>query len=340
MRVAMYYNNRDVRLEELPRPKTGAGELLVRVKASGICGSDLMEWYRRHKAPLVLGHEVAGEIAEIGAGVEGFREGQRVVIAHHVPCMHCFYCRNDLQTMCDTLRRTNFDPGGFSEYVRMPAINVPLGVFPIPDGMSDDVATFVEPLGCVVRGLRRARFRAGMSVLVLGSGIAGQLFVGLAAGLGARRVVSTDLIDFRLEVAKRMGADGTLRADTDVAARFRELNEGLGADLVILTAGAPPVFEQAFASVERGGTILVFAPTAEGVKIPLAVNDLFWRADRTITTSYGAAPADHFEAMDLLAAGRVPVERMITHRLGLAEAQEGFRLMMDGASSVKVILQP
>ena len=173
MRVAMYYNNRDVRLEDMPVPEVGPGELLVRVEASGICGSDVMEWYRAARAPMVLGHEVAGQVAEVGDGVDRFREGDRVVVTHHVPCNVCHYCLNGHHTVCDTLRETSFDPGGFSEYLRVPAINVDRGVFKIPDGLSFDEASFAEPLACVLRGQQRANVRAGQSVIVLGSGLAG-----------------------------------------------------------------------------------------------------------------------------------------------------------------------
>ena len=164
MRVAMYYNNRDVRLEEMAVPEVSPGELLVRVEASGICGSDVMEWYRAARAPMVLGHEVAGQVAEVGDGVERFREGDRVVVTHHVPCNVCHYCLNGHHTVCDTLRETSFDPGGFSEYLRVPAINVDRGVFKIPDGLSFDEASFAEPLACVLRGQQRANVRAGQSV--------------------------------------------------------------------------------------------------------------------------------------------------------------------------------
>jgi len=148
----MYYSNRDVRLEEMPTPQIGAGEVLMRVEASGICGTDLLEWYRLHKAPLVLGHEVAGAIAAVGEGVEHHKEGDRICVAHHVPCKTCHYCRSGHHTVCDTLRQTNFDPGGFAEYVRLPRINVEQGIFPLQDDVSFEEATFVEPLACVLRG--------------------------------------------------------------------------------------------------------------------------------------------------------------------------------------------
>ena len=189
MRVAMYYSNDDVRIEEMPVPDIGPGEVLMRVEASGICGSDVMEWYRVHKVPLVLGHEVAGSIEAVGAGVEAWKQGDRVTAAHHVPCNSCCYCLSGNHTVCDTLRQTSFYPGGFAEYLRLPAINVDRGLFALPDEVSCEDATFVEPVACVLRGQRKAGLRPGCSVLVIGSGIAGLLHVHLAQALGAGMIV-------------------------------------------------------------------------------------------------------------------------------------------------------
>jgi len=230
MRVAMYYNNRDIRVEEMPVPPIGPGELLIRVQASGICGSDVMEWYRIHKAPLVLGHEIAGEVVAVGAGVERYHEGDRVSVAHHVPCNTCYYCLNDHHTVCDTLRQTNFDPGGFAEYLRLPAINVDRGVYRLPDEVSYEEGTFTEPLACVLRGQRVARIQPGQTVLVIGSGISGLLHLELARALGAGRLIATDVAEYRLEAARRFGAEAVIHAKEDVSAGVREVNNGRLAD--------------------------------------------------------------------------------------------------------------
>ncbi len=340
MRVAMWYNNRDVRLEEMPIPEIGPGELLVRVEASGICGSDVMEWYRLDRAPLVLGHEIGGQIVALGEGVEGYREGDRVSAAHHVPCNTCHYCLNGHHTVCDTLRRTNFDPGGFAEYIRLPAINVDRGLFLLPDEVSYDEATFIEPLACVLRGQRRAHLQPGNTVLVIGSGIAGLLHVQLARALGAGRVIATDINDYRLRASQRFGADATIQAKEDIPAFLREVNQGRLADRVIVCTGAVSAITQALETVERGGTVLLFAPTDLGVTIPISINQLFWRNDITLTTSYAGNPSDCQTALELIRAGATPVGRMITHRLGLAEAGSGFHLVADAKDSIKVIIEP
>ena len=340
MRVAMYYNNRDVRLEEMSVPEIGSGELLLRIDASGICGSDVMEWYRVQRAPLVLGHEVAGVVAQVGDGVERFREGDRLVVTHHVPCNACRYCLSGHHTVCDTISATNFAPGGFSEYLRLPAINVDRGAFPVPDGISLDEASFAEPLACVYRGQRRANIQPGQSVLVLGSGLAGLLHINLARALGAGRIVATDLVEYRLEAARRLGADFTLSANSDVPAGLREVNDGRLADLVIVATGARPALRQALQSVERGGTVLFFAPTEPGVTVEVPVNEVFFRNDATLTTTYAGAPGDLAAALGLIAAGRVQVGQMISHRLSLGDAALGFKLTAEAADSLKVIIQP
>ncbi len=340
MRVAMYYNNRDVRVEEAPVPQIGPGELLVRVRASGICGSDVMEWYRVARAPMVLGHEVAGEVVQVGEGVERFNEGDAMVVTHHVPCNACHYCLSGHHTVCDTLRETSFEPGGFAEYLRVPAINVDRGVFKLPDGLSFEEASFAEPLACVLRGQQRANIQPGQSVVVLGSGLAGLLHINLARTLGAGRIVATDMVDYRLEAARKFGADFAFLATDDLPARLREVNDGRLADLVIVCTGAVPALNQALESVERGGTVLFFAPTEPGVNISVPINDVFFRNDVTLTTTYAGAPANLASALELIGAGSVRVGEMITHRLGLAEAALGFKLTAEAGDSLKVIIDP
>jgi L-iditol 2-dehydrogenase len=339
MRVAMYYNNRDVRLEELPVPKAGTGELLIRIRASGICGSDLMEWYRIKKAPLVLGHEITGEVVEVGAGVDTFRVGDRVFSSHHVSCGQCRYCLAGHQSVCDLLRTTHFDPGGFAEYIRVPKINVELGTLLIPDSMTFDEGSFIEPLACVVRAQRFARLRAGQTVLVIGSGISGLLHIQLARVRGAARIIATDISEYRLNAAKQFGADATIYGTGDVPAKLLELNDGRLADLVIVCTGALVAAQQATKSIDRGGTLLFFAPTAAGVDVPIPLFD-FWRDEINVVTSYAASGEDLKESLELIRDHKVRVADMVTHRLSLADAGLGFQLTASGQDSIKVIIDP
>jgi L-iditol 2-dehydrogenase len=339
MRVAMYYNNKDVRLEELPVPKIGPGELLLRTRASGICGSDLMEWYRVKKAPLVLGHEITGEVVDVGMGVDGFEVGDRVFSTHHVPCGQCRYCLAGHQSVCDLLRTTHFEPGGFAEYIRVPRINVELGTLRIPDSMTFDEGSFIEPLACVVRAQRFANIAAGQTVLVIGSGISGLLHIQLARARGVERIIATDISEFRLKAAKQFGADAVIHGSEDVPAKLLELNDGRLADRVIVCAGALPAAQQATRSVDRGGTILFFAPTAGGVEVPIPLFD-FWRDEINVVTSYAGSGDDLKEALELIRDRRVNVAAMVTHRLSLVQAGLGFQLTAGGQDSIKVILDP
>ena len=339
MRVAVYYNNHDVRVEERPIPSIGPKELLVRVHASGICGSDVLEWYRVPKAPVVLGHEIGAEIVQVGDEVRDWKVGDRVFVSHHVPCEECTACRAGHETVCDTLRKTNFDPGGFAEFVRVPEVNVKHGVFRIPDDLTYEEATFIEPLGCVVRGQRAANIRAGQSVLVLGSGIAGLLHVRLARATGAAKVWATDVQEFRLDAARTSGADAAWDARADVAANVRAANGRRLADVVIVCTGAPAAIAQAGGAVEPGGTILFFAPTNPTDTVGLPFNDL-WRNEVTMTSTYGAAPRDIQTSLELLERGRVRVADLITHRLPLNEGGRGFTLAAEGRESIKVVLVP
>lgn len=340
MKVARYYGAGDIRIEEMPLPVADGGEVVVRIRASGICGSDVMHWYRAGRGPTVLGHEVAGEIESVGKGVETWKKGDRVVAAHHVPCNTCHYCRSGHHTVCDTLRKTNFHPGGFSEYVRIPRINVDRGLFLVPDGLSFEEATFVEPLACVLRGQKAAGASLGKSVLVIGSGISGLLHIKLAKSMGCRPVVAVDISKPRLDIALKAGADAVIGASEDIPASFRRFNQNRASDIVILTAGASSAIEAAFRSVDRGGTVLFFAPASHGASVSLPVNDLFWRNEITLTSSYAANHEEHAAAMEMLRQRRVDVRDMITHRLPLERTAEGFALVEEARDSLKVIIEP
>lgn len=340
MRVAVYYSNRDIRIKEVPVPEIGPGELLVRVDASGICGSDVMEWYRIDKVPLILGHEIAGEIVEVGESVKSYEKGQRITASHHVPCNTCHYCLTGHHTMCETIRKTNFDPGGFAEYIRLPAINVDRGVYPLPDKVSFEEGTFVEPLACVFRGQKIAQMEPGLNVLVVGSGIAGLLHIQLARSMGAGKIIATDINESRLKLALKFGADFIIRASENLPEKLYEVNDGMLADRVIICTGAESAITQSLKSIERGGVILLFATTEPGVTIPMPLNEIFWRTEATITSTYAGSPADHLVALELIRSRNIRVKEMITHRFGLNDIAKGFQLVADPKDSLKVIIEP
>lgn len=339
MRVAMYYNNRDVRLEELPLPKISPQEILVKVIASGICGSDVLEWYRVKKAPIVLGHEITGEVAEVGLDVKNYKKGDRVFVAHHVPCNTCCYCLSGNHTVCETLHTTNFYPGGFSEYIRVPQLNVDRGILKLPEEVSFEQGTFIEPLACVLRSHGLIKLRPGQTMLILGSGISGLLHLLAARVSGVGSIILTDINAGRLKKAKELGANAVIDARKNVKAELLKLNADRLADQVIICTGALPAFEQALSCVDRAGTVLCFAATEPGVKVGIPVND-FWRNSIRIMHSYGSSPYDALQALELIRSKTINVNKMITHLLGLEEAGLGFRLMAEAKDCLKVIIQP
>jgi L-iditol 2-dehydrogenase len=340
MRVAVYYSNNDIRIEDRPKPKIGDGEILLRIEASGICGTDCLEWYRAGRVPLVLGHEVAGVVTEAGRSVKDIKAGDRVAVSHHVPCGECRFCKAGHETVCDLLRKTNFDPGGFSEFIRVPKINVDKGVYKLPKSVSFEEATFIEPLACVVRGQRLADIGKAKSVLVVGSGISGLLHIKLARSLERKKIFATDIADLRLNAAKKSGADHAINAGDYTPEMLKSLNGGYLADLVIICAGADQAFVQGLRSVERGGTVLVFAAAAKDEKLPVPANDIFWRSEVTLTSSYAASPDDQREALEKIASKKIDVCDMITHRFGLGETGRGFKLVAEARESIKVIIEP
>lgn len=339
MKCAMYYNNRDIRLKEIPVPKIGEDELLVKMHACGICGSDVLEWYRVKKAPLVLGHEMTGEVVEVGSSVSEYHAGDRVFVSHHVPCNTCRYCLSGHYTVCETLRSTNFDPGGFAEFIRVPAINVNRGVFLLPDEISYEEGTFIEPLACVLRGQKIAHLQPAQSVFILGAGISGLLHLKLAKALGAGSVFVADIHQERLDFAEQFGATATFPSDNDVPELLKGANNGHLADVVIVASGASEAIHMAWKTAERGGTVLVFAPPEPGIDTPIPLFNI-WHDGITITPTYAGSPLDITEAIELIRSKNVAVGDMITHRLPLARASEGFSLVEKARDSLKVIIEP
>lgn len=329
MKVATYYSNNDIRIEEVPKPTIKEGEILVKVMASGICGTDVMEWYRIKKAPRVLGHEIAGVIMESKSAK--FKVGQRVFVSHHVPCNKCKYCLEGNHTACETLHKGNYYPGGFSEFIRVPKINVELGTYLLPENVSYEEGTMIEPLACVVRGQKVISIKKGQAVLILGSGVSGLLNIQLAKLKGAN-VIATDISNYRLQKAKEYGADKVINVKNAENAKINTV-----ADRIIVCTGAMQAVEQAFECIDRKGIILFFAIPSKNIEIPTVD---FWRNELTIMSSYGAAPADLEESLRLIKNGKIDVKSMITHKLPLEDIQRGFKIVSDAKESLKVVIEP
>jgi L-iditol 2-dehydrogenase len=339
VKIAKYYSRDDVRVQEVPTPSLGAGEILVQVKACGLCGSDLMEWYVKEKAPAVLGHEPAGVVVAVGAGVDAFQIGDRVFVHHHVPCFVCHHCLRGHYTLCDTFKNTHIDPGGFAEYIRVPALNVQRDVLKLPPDISFDQATLIEPVATCIRSIQRAGLQPGDSVAVIGAGIAGLIHVQLASTFGAGLIVATDFAPFRLEVARRLGAHAVFDPGEDVLSALKELNGGRGADVVFVTAGSIKAMEQGLALAAGGATVLLFAPTPRDDMLSISPHRLLF-SEITITATYSCTPYETRQAFKLMQAERLQVADLITHRFDLAGVGEAIRVALRAEESLKIVITP
>ena len=336
MKAAVLREGGRLAAESWPAPVIGAGELLLELRGCGLCGSDIAKvGASSTKLPLILGHEVVGDVVERGAGVNAFAVGDRVVAAHHVPCGRCHYCTRGNESMCAAFKSSNLDPGGFAELVRVPAVNVRHATFKIPPQVSDEAASFVEPLACCVRAVRRAHVADGDTAVVVGLGSIGCLFVQLFRRAGAR-VVGVDLIADRAALAKRLGAE-TAGAPDDVAGAVHELSEGRGADQVMITGGGATVLPWAVGRVRDGGHIHYFAGGA-GDTMPVALETLYKR-ELTVTSTYSSSPVDLAAAFGLITGGEVVTEPLFSHRLPLDRLDEGVALMRRQAA-LKVFVTP
>jgi L-iditol 2-dehydrogenase len=336
MKAAVFHGAGRIAAGDWPRPAVGPGELLLRVRGCGLCGSDIAKIVAPDtRGPAVFGHEVVGDVVETGEGVAGFTVGDRVVAAHHVPCGACHYCRRGSESMCRAFKASNLDPGGFAEYVRVPPANVRHASFRVPDHLTDEEASFVEPLACCLRAVDRARVEPGDTAVVVGLGSIGCLFTQLLARAGAA-VAGADPLAPRAALARALGA--RVAGEPHAVARAaRELSDGRGADHVIVTGGGADVLGWAVGLTRDGGSVHYFAG-GPGDSLPLPLATLYHH-ELTITTTYSSSPTTLARAFWLLAAGKVEVARLITHRLPLDRLAEGVDLMRR-REALKVYVTP
>ena len=338
MKVARLYDYLDIRIEEEPVPRPGPREALVRTRACGICSGDVVPWYIRKKAPLVFGHEPAGEIVEVGAEVTHLRPGMRVFVHHHAPCLRCRACQRGEFVQCPTWRASHLVPGGMAEYFRVPEINLFGDTLVLPAHVSDEDGALVEPTACVVKSLQRAGNLAGASVLIIGLGVMGQLHVVLARHLGARLVLGTDLIATRCAWARRLGADHVIDAATnDMAQHVKELTAGAGAEIVIVGPATVEALQAGLACVASGGTVVQFMGTPPDTYVKLSLNDLYFREIRLVP-SYSCGPLETRAALRYLSAGIVSASQVVTHRFPLSAAAEAYRVTAQDKSALKALV--
>jgi len=346
MRAAVYRGPSKIFVEQIPIPEIGDGEILVRIYACGVCGTDLKKIeYGLVPPPRVFGHEMAGVVAKTGAGVTKFKVGDRVVAHHHIPCGKCFYCERKLFSQCEFYRRTGttagFEPagGGFAEFIRVMDWIVESGTVMIPDHVSYEEASFLEPLNTCVRALEKAELQQGETVAIYGQGPVGLMLTQAAAVAGAH-VIGLDLLDARLKIAGELGAAAVFNPQKDdVAAEISKMTQGRGADLAIVAAANPEAVGDAQRVVRRGGRVMLFAQTVPGEKIPVDVSAICME-EKKLIGSYSASVELQDKTAELVFSGKVNVARLISHRFGLENLLEGIHITSNpSADSLKVVIQ-
>jgi L-iditol 2-dehydrogenase len=345
MRAAVYRDVNDVRVETVPVPKIGPGELLIRVHTCGICGTDLKKIASgSHSAPRIFGHETSGVVAAAGEGVSEFNPGDRVVVFHHIPCGECYYCRHKTFAQCETYKRVGctagFEPsgGGFAEYVRVMDWIVDHGTVRIPDGVSFEQACFVEPVNTCLKGIETLRLLAGESVLVIGQGPIGIILSTLAKRSGAR-VITSDLYPERLTISRTFGLDNGIDASrADVVQAVREQTEGRGADAAIVAVGGNALIRTAMDVVRPGGRVLLFAQTVRGEATidPAAI----CVDEKTLLGSYSASIELQEDSIRFVMSREMNLEGLISHRFSLSSSVEALRLAArPQPDSMKIVIQ-
>jgi L-iditol 2-dehydrogenase len=335
--AAIYYAPGDLRLEEVPLPPLGRGEMLIRIRACGLCPGEVMDWYMARKAPVPLGHEPVGEVVEVTDGV-AFRPGDRVFVHHQAPCLTCRFCSRGDFVHCATWRPRRLLPGGLATYAIVQAPAVASDVVRVPESLSDDTATFIEPLACVVKSVRRARVREGDRVAVIGLGVMGMLhLLVLRASAAPGQLLAADRVPERLARAVGLADVVIDTSHAPLAEAVARATDG-GADVVIVGPGSVEALEAGRMTVAPGGTLVVFTPTPPDVAWPIRMHEVFFN-ETTIVPSYSAGPNDTREAVRLLASG-LAVEPLITHRLPLADTGEGYALVRAAGPALKIVVQP
>jgi len=340
MKVAVYHNSHDVRIEERPRPKPGPGEILIKTKACGVCVADTMEWYLSPKAPLVLGHEPTGVVAEVGQGTTKFQVGDRVAVHHHVPCLVCSHCRRGNYTMCATFKSTHIKPGGFSEFFTASAIHVERDILKLPNDISFEIGTLVEPLACVIHGIRQAGIEAGDKVVLIGTGAMGLMFIQALRFWGVRDLVVYELLEWRKQKALEFGAEVVVSPKDELdqeIVRLKKLFGGEKADKVIIAAKDISAMNLGMSLAEKGGTILFFATPHPDEYIKLYPSEIFFN-ELVIKSSYSADYTDTRRALDLLTWGEVEGNKVITNRYPLEDLSEAILQTSSREGSLKCII--
>lgn len=338
MKIAKLFNFHDIRIEDTPIPEIGPRDALIKTKASGICSGDVMPWYIEKKAPLVLGHEPSGEIIDVGKDVVTFKKGDRVFVHHHATCFTCRQCKRGDYVQCDTWRRTMIIPGGISEYILIPEINLENDTLNLPDVLSYEEGTMIEPVACVIKALKRARVKPGDIVLIIGLGVMGMLNGIIAKKYGAAKTLGTDRIDFRLHRALELGFDDVIDiSKIDTQTGLQNITGRETADIVIVCPNSIAALEEGLSLTGQGGSLVMFAPVKPAELLTVNPNELYFQ-DINFITSYSCGPTDTADALEFIEKRIVKTEKIITHRFPIERTEEAFRLTAEAKDSLKSVI--
>jgi L-iditol 2-dehydrogenase len=339
MKVARLYRFGDIRIEEMPIPEVSHGEALIKVRASGICSGDVMPWYIEKKAPLVLGHEPSGEIVRLGNGTGRYAEGDRVFVHHHAPCLSCSFCLRGDYVQCPSWRESRIVPGGIAEYILIPELNLRNDTLILPEAVSFEDATLIEPTACVVKSLKRSGLKEGDTCVVIGLGVMGILHVMLASYYGAGRTIGVDRVPSRIKRAHNLGAENLINIEeTPLRDGILSLTDGRGAEVVIVCPNSVDAMKGGLEVVAPGGTLLLFSPAHPGDILSFDPNRLYFN-DITITTSYSCGPVDTGKALSLIRDRKIIATDIVTHRFPIERTLEAYEIVARGRDSLKVIIE-
>jgi len=342
MKAALLYGVKDLRVEEIKTPAVGAGEILVKVRAATTCGTDLKIFHRGYigdviTIPTVFGHEWAGEVVEVGEGILWLKEGMRVRAGNSSPCLRCRMCQKEKYNLCEDMM---WLWGAYAEYIKVPARMVMLNTQEIPPHLTYEEAAVTEPLACVLHGIEEAEVRRGDTVAIIGAGPIGLLHLLTVKKMGASRVIISDIVDERLQLAQKLGADEAINAKTeDTVKETKRLTDGYGADVVIEAIGLPTTWEQALKMVRKGGTVLEFGGCPPGTEIKVSTEQLHY-GETTVLGTFHTTPAHFRKALDLIASGTINVKPLITKKMKLDQIKDAFETLTTSKSDIKIAVLP
>lgn len=340
MKTAKLYSFSDIRIEDIPIPKIGNKDALIKTKACGICSGDVMPWYIEKKAPLVLGHEPVGEIIEIGKECNflpnfKLKVNDRVFVHHHAPCLNCKYCQRGDYVQCGTWKKSRIIPGGISEYIVVPENILLNDTLKLPDHITYEDGVLIEPTACVVKSLRRSIIKKGDTVLVIGLGVMGQIHIMLAREYGAKIIIGADMVPFRLQKAIEFGSDYVIDVSKEeLYERVKDITSGFMADIVIVCPNSVDAIKDGLKVVSHGGTVLIFTPSKPNEMLDININEIYFK-DINIVTSYSCGPDDTKIALDFISKGIIKAEKLITHRFSIDDTDRAYRITAEARDSLK-----